>query len=293
MDRAKVFGNFINGAWTEGAASTPTSIRPTRATSSAIRAGRRGAGEATRSPPRSAAFPAWVAQHAAAALRRPRRRRHRDPRAQGGAGRPARARGRQDAARGDRRGGARRHTSSSSSPARRCASRGEMLPSVRPGVDVEVTREPIGVVGDHHAVEFPDRDPGVEDRAGAGLRQLRRVQAGRAGAGVRLGAGRDPQRAGLPAGRVQPGDGHAAREVGAALLDDPRIDAASASPARSAIGRSVAAGGVARHGEVPARDGRQESAGRARRRRPRRRRQLRRAGRASSRPASAARRRAG
>jgi aldehyde dehydrogenase (NAD+) len=33
---------------------------------------------------------------------------------------------------------------------------------VRPGVEVEVTREPLGVVG-HHAVELPARDSGVED----------------------------------------------------------------------------------------------------------------------------------
>ena len=44
-----------------------------------------------------------------------------------------------------------------------------------------------------HALELPDRDPGLEDRAGAGLRQLRGVQARRPGAGLRLGAGRDHQ----------------------------------------------------------------------------------------------------
>ena len=37
----------------------------------------------------------------------------------------------------------------------------------------------------HHAVEFPDRDSRVEDRAGARVRQLRRVQAGRPRAGNR------------------------------------------------------------------------------------------------------------
>ena len=36
----------------------------------------------------------------------------------------------------------------------------------------------------HHAVEFPDRHPGLEDRAGARLRQHRRVQAGRPRAGL-------------------------------------------------------------------------------------------------------------
>ena len=42
-----------------------------------------------------------------------------------------------------------------------------------------------------HALELPDRDPGLEDRAGARLRQLRRAQAGRPGAGHRPGARRD------------------------------------------------------------------------------------------------------
>ncbi len=62
-------------------------------------------------------------------------------------GRPAVARGRQDAARGHRRSRCARRRSSSSSPARRCALAGEKLPSVRPGIDVEITREPVGVVG--------------------------------------------------------------------------------------------------------------------------------------------------
>ena len=48
-----------------------------------------------------------------------------------------------------------------------------------------MTREPVGVVGADHAVEFPDRDPGLENRAGARLRQLRRVQAGRSRARLR------------------------------------------------------------------------------------------------------------
>ena len=61
--------------------------------------------------------------------------------------------------------------------------------------------------GHHHAVELPDRHPGLEDRAGAGLRQLRGVQAGRPGARLRLGAGGHHQPGRLPAGRVQPGHG--------------------------------------------------------------------------------------
>ena len=45
-------------------------------------------------------------------------------------------------------------------------------------------RQPVGVVRDHHAVEFSDGDPVVEDHPGAGLRQHRRVQAGDADAAL-------------------------------------------------------------------------------------------------------------
>ena len=48
---------------------------------------------------------------------------------------------------------------------------GELIPSVRPGVTVDVTREPIGVVGAHHALEFSDRHPVLEDRPCPGLRE--------------------------------------------------------------------------------------------------------------------------
>ena len=52
-----------------------------------------------------------------------------------------------------------------------------------------------------HALELPDRDPGLEDRAGPGLRQLRRAQARRAGAGLGPRALRDhrPRRRARPA----------------------------------------------------------------------------------------------
>ena len=69
---------------------------------------------------------------------------------------------------------------------------GEVVPSVRPGVGVEVTREPVGVVGLITPWNFPDRDPRLEDRAGPGLRQRRGAQAGRSGARQRLGHRRHP-----------------------------------------------------------------------------------------------------
>ena len=144
----------------------------------------------------------------------------------------------------------------------------------------------------HHAVEFPDRDPGLEDRAGARLRQLRRVQAGRPRARHRAWALAEIiARAGVPAGvfNLVMGRGSV---VGEALLDAPGVDAISFTGS-VATGQKVAAACVARHDEVPARDGRQEPAGRARRRRPRRSRSNARSTARSSRPASAARRRRG
>ena len=72
---------------------------------------------------------------------------------------------------------------------------GELIPSVRPGIDVEITREPVGVVGIISPWNFPVCHPGVEGCAGAGLRQLRGVQAGRPGAGLVLGASRRSSRA--------------------------------------------------------------------------------------------------
>ena len=57
--------------------------------------------------------------------------------------------------------------------------------------------------GHHHAVELPAGHPGLEDRAGAGLRQLRGVQAGRSGARLRLGPGGDHQPGRRAGWRVQ------------------------------------------------------------------------------------------
>ena len=104
-----------------------------------------------------------------------------------------------------RRCGPRR--SSTSSPARACACPASSLPSVRPGVGVEITREPVGPVGHHHALELPDRDPGLEDRAGARLGQHRRHQAGRPRAGLHLGDRRHPPPRRPAEGRAEPRHG--------------------------------------------------------------------------------------
>ena len=66
-------------------------------------------------------------------------------------------------------------------------------------------RQPVGVCGDHHAVEFSDGDPVVEDHSGAGLRQHRRVQAGDADAALRAQLREDSRRSRHSARRRQPG----------------------------------------------------------------------------------------
>ena len=54
---------------------------------------------------------------------------------------------------------------------------GEVLPSVRPGVGVEITREPPGRDRPDHPLELPHRHPRLENCPSPGLRQHRGVQA--------------------------------------------------------------------------------------------------------------------
>ena len=78
---------------------------------------------------------------------------------------------------------------------------GEVIPAQARRLLQFTLREPLGVVGADHAVELPARDPAVEGRAGAGLREHRRAQAG--GAVVAVGDRCWPRcaaAAGLPAG---------------------------------------------------------------------------------------------
>ncbi len=84
---------------------------------------------------------------------------------------------------------------------------GELVPSVRPGVDRRDHARGRRRRRHHHAVEFPHRDSGVEDRARARLRQHRGVQAGRPRAGLRACAGRDHRESRNAEGRVQPDHG--------------------------------------------------------------------------------------
>ena len=85
---------------------------------------------------------------------------------------------------------------------------GEKLPSVRPGVEVEITREPVGVVGLITPWNFPIAIPAWKIAPGAGVRQHAWSSSPRSGRRVAPGRSRrSSPRAGIPAGCVQPGDG--------------------------------------------------------------------------------------
>ena len=223
--------NFIDGQWVEGG-SVSRDINPSehrrrrrRVHLRRPRAGgighRRRQGRLRRLPPQLPAAP----------LRGAGQDRHRDPGPQGGARPPALPRGGQDPARGHRRGrpgradlqvlrrrGAARH--------RRDRALGPPRRHRRRHPRAGRRRRP------DHALELPDRDPGLEDRAGAGLRQLRRHQARRPRPGLRLGARRHHQPRRPADGRLQPRHGpRLGRRRG-----HPRsrpTSTRSASPARS------------------------------------------------------------
>ena len=100
------------------------------------------------------AFTTWSRSNAAAALRHSRQGRHRDPRAQGRAWPDARARAGQAAGRRHRRSRARGHDLQVLRRRGRAPHR-RRVDSTRPGVDVEVTREPLGVVAAITPWNFP------------------------------------------------------------------------------------------------------------------------------------------
>ena len=149
--------------------------------------------------------------------------------------------------------------SSSSSPARRCGWAASTSARSGPGRH----RRDAGAARrrrDRHALELPARDPGVEDRAGAGVRQRGGVQAGAARPGERVGADRDPLARRPAAGDVQPGErGGSTVGTGSSATRNTAPFPARGREARSpCVRRAVRAGAAG--------DGQQEPARRARRR---------------------------
>ena len=150
---------------------------------------------------------------------------------------------------------------------------GERVPSIRPGSRGRRLPRAAGRGRADHALELPARDPRLEDRAGARLRQHGRAQARRPGARLRLGDRGHPAKARRARGRVQPG--HGARLGG--RRGDPRLARCRCGELhRLARDRPAHRAEMRRApGQVPARDGQQEPARGARRRRPVRRGELR------------------
>ena len=206
-----------------------------------------------------------VAIDAASALRHPEEGVGRNPRAQGRAGPAAVARGRQDAAGRHRRSRARRPDICVL--CRRMPADGGR--ETRLGAPRHRHRDHARGAGrcrPDHAVEFPDRDPGLEDRAGAGLWQHRGDQARGPRPGLDLGAGRYPAPRRFAQGRAQPRDRARLRSrrgpVGASRRSRHQFHRVGGHRPEGRRGLHR----LAADEEVSARDGRQESAGRSGRR---------------------------
>ena len=207
--------NYIAGEWVEGD-GVSRNINPSEHQRRRGRiCPRQRRPDRSRDRGRQGRLPGLVAHHAAGALTTssagPRPRSWPARRNSAGCCRARRAR-RSPKASARRRAPAR---SSTSSRARRCASRGEKIASVRPGVDVEMTREPLGVIGMITPWNFPiaipawkiapalcygncvvfkpaDLVPGCAPRAGRHHRARRRAEGRlQPGDGARLGGGRD------------------------------------------------------------------------------------------------------
>ena len=142
----ELHANLIDGEWVEGEAVP--NVNPANTAEVVGHYARATAADAARAiAAAKAAFPAWSRSGPLRAPRRAVEGRRRDPRAQGGARHACSAarRARRSPRASARRSAPRR--SSTSSPASACGSTGEILPSVRPGVGVEITREAVGPVG--------------------------------------------------------------------------------------------------------------------------------------------------
>ena len=192
--------NYIAGEWV-AAAERVGGHQPVqhRRRARAVSAGqRRRCGARDRGG--AGCVPGLVAQHAAAAPRHPQADRRRAAGAQGRDRRHPVARGGQAAGRGDRRDGA----------------RGADLPVLlRRGAAADRRQAGLGAAGGRHRDHaraggrgrddlpwnFPIAIPAWKTAPRSGLRQLRRAQAGRAGAGDRHRPGRDhrPRRRARPA----------------------------------------------------------------------------------------------
>ena len=164
---------------------------------------------------------------------------------------------------------------------------GEKFASVRPNVDIEVTREPLGVVGIIAPWNFPLAIPAWKIAPALAYGNTVVFKPADLVPGCAHALAEIIVRAGVPKGvfNLVVGRGSV---VGQAILDHKKVDAVTFTGS-VATGAKVAAACAKAHAPVPARNGRQESARRARRRRPSRTRSNARSTAPISRPASAAR----
>ena len=277
--------NLIDGEWVKGEAVpnlNPANVKEVvgeyaRATAEdAAARDRRGEG----------GVPGLVAVGAARAARRAAQGRRRDhARARRSSAGSCRARRARRSPRASARRCARRR-SSTSSPASACGSTGETVPSVRPGVGVEITREAVGVVGLITPWNFPIAIPAWKIAPALAYGNTVVFKPADLVPGCTWAIVDILQRAGLPKGvlNLVMGKGSV---VGQAILDSPDVSAISFTGSQG-TGARVAEARDQGDAPLPARDGRQEPARGARRRRPRRRPSTARSTAPTSRPASAA-----
>lgn len=121
---------------------------------------------------------------------------------------------------------------------------GELVPSVRPGIGVEVTREPLGVIGLITPWNFPIAIPAWKLAPALAFGNTVVLKPAELVPASAWQLADILQRAGLPRGVFNLAMGRGS-EVGAVLLDDPRVDAVSFTGS-VATGRKVAASCVAR-----------------------------------------------
>ena len=145
---------------------------------------------------------------------------------------------------------------------------GEKIPSVRPGVDVEVTREPVGVIGIITPWNFPIAIPAWKIAPALCYGNCVVFKPAELVPGSAWALADIIVKAGVPARRVQPG--HGARQRG--RRGDDRRQACRRNQLHRLGGDRARhrRQGDRAHGQAAAGNGRQESDGRARRRRSRR-----------------------
>ena len=125
---------------------------------------------------------------------------------------------------------------------------GELLPSVRPGIGVEITREPVGVVGIISPWNFPIAIPSWKVAPALAYGNCVVLKPADLVPASAWALTEIISRAGLPAGVFNLVMG-AGREVGQAIIDHAGIDAVSFTGSQ-AVGKQVAAACVARGAKV-------------------------------------------